>query len=447
MDLVTSNARWLFWKYLTTSIFSTMATTIYCFVDTIAIGQSEGPIGAAAVAVITPIWGITTLLAALCGLGGSVRMSVAKGAGEEEKGNAFFTASVFTMGTIIIICWIGFALFGEEIFTFFGADEMIMPKVMDYGKWIIRFFPLFILTNFMGTFLRNDGAPARAMAAVFFGGCLNIFGDWFFVFPLGMGIEGAAIATVIGTFLQVIIMLSHFFTKKCTLRFVMPYHFFKGVRKILTGGFSASILEFGVVLLTILMNNQIMRYGGTTELAVYGVIVTISALFQAIFGGVGQALQPLVSANYGAKSRERVKMFLNMAFAANCILCILFCGTGMLFPIQIIRLFTRATTDVLAAAPAIFRIYFLTFIPMGFSVLAIYYLQSIRKDKVATLIAFMRSVLVSGLLLLVLPRIWGIVGLWSASPLAELIVACTAMAYIMIVNKREFINDTANKKS
>lgn len=185
MDLLTSNAGRLFWKYLTTSIFSAMATTIYCFVDTIAIGQSEGPVGAAAVAVITPIWGITALLAALCGIGGSVHMSVAKGAGEEEKGNAYFTVSVFTMGTIIIICWISFALFGEEIFTFFGADEKIMPKVMEYGKWIILFFPLFILTNFTGTFLRNDGAPARAMAAVFSGGCVNIFGDWFLCSRLG----------------------------------------------------------------------------------------------------------------------------------------------------------------------------------------------------------------------------------------------------------------------
>lgn len=260
-----------------------------------------------------------------------------------------------------------------------------------------------------------------------------------------MGIEGAAIATVIGTFLQVIIMWSHFFTKKCTLRFVRPHHFWKGARKILTGGLGASILEFGVVLITILMNNQIMRYGGTTELAVYGVIVTISALFQAIFGGIGQALQPLVSANYGAKRVERVKTFLHMAFAATCLLCVVFCGAGLLFPIQIIRLFTRATEEVLAAAPGIFRIYFLTFLPLGFSVLAIYYLQSIRKDKVATWIAFMRSVLISGILLLVLPKIWGIIGLWSASPLAELIVACTAMAYIMIVNKREFINDTTNK--
>ena len=100
MDLLTANTRRLFQKYLTTSIFAALATTIYCFVDTIAIGQSEGPIGAAAVAAITPVWGITTLLAALCGIGGSVQMSVAKGAGQDEKGNAYFTAALVAMCSV-----------------------------------------------------------------------------------------------------------------------------------------------------------------------------------------------------------------------------------------------------------------------------------------------------------------------------------------------------------
>lgn len=445
MDILTANTRRLFKKYLSTSIFAALATTIYCFVDTIAIGQSEGPIGAAAVAAITPVWGITTLLAALCGIGGSVQMSVAKGAGEEEKGNAYFTAALCAMAVIIAVCWAGFALFKEQVFTFFGADAAIMPKVMEYAQWIIRFFPLFILTNFMGAFLRNDGAPGRAMAAVLSGGCLNICGDWLFVFPFGMGMEGAAIATVLGSSLQAVIMASHFFTKRCSLRLVRPFHMMKGIRQILAGGFGASVLEFGVVLITILMNNQIMRYGGTTELAVYGVIVTISALFQAIFGGVGQALQPLVSANYGADRYGRVKEFWKMAAVITSILCLLFCGTGLLLPTQIVKLFIKATPEVLAAAPGICRIYFLTFIPLGFSVLSIYYLQSIRRDKTATLIAVLRSIVISGLFILVLPVILDIWGLWIASPLAEFLTAVFSSIYVTIVNKRDLHISEENK--
>lgn len=446
MNVLTANTRRLFLKYLTSSMFAALATTIYCFVDTIAIGQSEGPIGAAAVAVITPIWGVTGVLALSCGIGGSVLMSIAKGSGEEEKGNAYFTASFFTMTVIIAICWILFAIFSEQIFTFFGANAEIMPKVMEYGKWIVRFLPIFILNPFLGAFLRNDGAPSRAMAATFSGGCLNIFGDWFLVFPLGMGMEGAAIASVMGAFLQIIIMVSHFFTKKCTLRFEKPHSILEGIRKILVGGISAGVLESGLVLITILMNNQIMKYGGTTELAVYGVIVTTSGLLIAMFSGIGQALQPLVSANYGAGQNNRVKSFLRMAMITSCVMGVLFTGTGVMFPVQITKMFIDATPEVLKAAPGIFRIYFLTFIPVGFSVLAIYYLQSIRKNKMATLIAVMRSILISGLLILILPMIWGATGLWCATPISDTIVACAAIAYIIAVTKREISEDKGAKQ-
>lgn len=437
MNVLTADTRRLFLKYLASSMFAALATTIYCFVDTIAIGQSEGPIGTAAVAVITPIWGVTGLLAMLCGIGGSVLMSIAKGAGEEEKGNACFTAACLAMGVTAVLCWRLFSLFSEEIFTFFGADAEIMPKVMEYAGWIVRFMPVFILNPFLATFLRNDGAPSRAMAATLFGGGLNIFGDWFLVFPLGMGMEGAALASVGGACTQLAIMLSHFFTKKCSLRFVRPRHLMRGMGKVFTTGASAAVLEAGLILITILMNNQIMRYCGTAEHAVYGVIVTISALFVAMFSGVGQALQPLASANYGAGEARRVRSFLKMAIISTGLLGALFTGMGLAFPLQITGLFIDATPEVLRAAPGIFRIYFLTFIPAGLCVLAIYYLQSVRKSRTATVIALMRSVFVSGLLILLLPRLWGAVGLWSATPAADTAVACAAIICVFAANAKE----------
>ena len=177
----------------------------------------------------------------------------------------------------------------------------------------------------------------------------------------------------------------------------------------------------------------------------YGVIVTISALFQAIFGGVGQALQPLVSANYGADGYGRVKEFWKMVAVTTSILCLLFCCTGLLPPTQIVKLFIKATPEVLATAPGICRIYFLTFIPLGFSVLSIYYLQSIRRDRTATLIAVSRSIAISGLFILVLPVILDIWGLWIASPLAEFLTAVFSSIYVTIVNKRDLRISGGNK--
>ena len=121
-------------------------------------------------------------------------MSNAKGKGEEEKGNAYYTASLLMMGILTAVFWGILLIFHRQIFTFFGADEIIMPKALEYARWVIWFTPIFIAPTFLSSFIRNDGAPGLTMAAVIFGGGVNVFGDWFLVFPMGMGMKGAAIA-------------------------------------------------------------------------------------------------------------------------------------------------------------------------------------------------------------------------------------------------------------
>lgn len=430
MNFLTDDVKKLYKKYLVASLGSALVISIYSFVDTIAVGQSEGPAGSSAMAVITPLYGIIVFLAILCGIGGSVLMSNARGEGHEEKGNAYFTASMLVMGLLTIITWIVFGIFHKEIFTFFGADAEIMPKVMEYAEWIIWFFPVFIAPTFISSFIRNDGAPGLAMAAVTIGGCVNIFGDWFLVFPLRMGMKGAAIATVIGTTLQVLIMCSYFLSKKCHLKFVKPYDMWHSIRNIFAIGFGAGVLELGTVTIAIMMNNQVMHYGGTTELAVYGVIASVGALFQALFGGVGQAIQPLISANHGAGNAERIQSFWRMSFTTVLILGTLFTCIGEFFPVQLVRLFVAATPEVIKATPTIVRLFYIIYLFLGTTVLSTYYLQSTMYDKMSMLIAILRGIVIDGLLIFLLPIFLGINGVWLALPCSELIVAGIALLFI-----------------
>lgn len=412
------------------SLASAAVMSVYSFVDTIAVGQSEGPVGAAAMAVITPLYGVLVFLGILCGVGGSVLYGNARGEGKTEKANALFTAATGLMAALTILVWIGFAVFHEPVFTFFGADAELMPKVMEYARWLIWFLPVFIAPTFISSFIRNDGNPGLAMAAVITGGSINIFGDWFFVFPLGMGMTGAALATVIGTTAQVLIMCSHFFTRKCTLRFVKPNHVKPAIRQTLSIGFGASVLDLGTVILAIIMNNQIMRYGDTNALAIYGVVATITSLFQALFCGVGQAIQPIVSANCGAMRQDRIKQIWKLSFRTVVIMGIIFTGIGELFPEQITHLFMDATPEVIAAAPSIIRPFFFIFLFLGITVLSTYHLQSIMHGTVSMIVALLRSVVISGLLLFILPLWFDIFGVWVAMPISELIVAIVALVYI-----------------
>ncbi len=430
MDFITGDIKQLYRKFLTASMASAMVMSIYSFVDTIAVGQSEGPAGAAAMAVITPLYGVLIFLGILCGVGGSVLYGNARGEGKEEKANALFTAATGLMLFLILLVWIIFALFHQQIFTFFGADAELMPKVMEYARWLIWFLPVFILPTFISSFIRNDGAPGLAMAAVIIGGCVNIFGDWFFVFPLGLGMTGAAIATVLGTSVQVIIMCIHFFTKKCTLRIVKPNHVKPAICQTLGIGFGASVLDLGTVILSIIMNNQIMRYGDTNALAVYGVVATITSLFQALYCGVGQAIQPIVSANCGAMQTQRIKQVWKMSLTTVIVLGIGFTAVGELFPTQIVGLFMDVTPEVLTIAPGIIRPFFLLFLFLGVTVLVTYHLQSIMHGRMSMMIAVLRSVVISGLLIYILPLVMGILGVWVAMPISELIVAIIALIYI-----------------
>lgn len=430
MDYLTSSTKALYRKYLTASLGSALVITIYSFVDTIAVGQSEGPAGTAAMAVISPVFGILVFFGILFGIGGSVLMNNAKGEGNEEKGNAYFTTALILVVGFTVVTWVLFARFSKPILFFFGATQGTLPLVMRYVQWLLRCWPIFIFSTFIGAFVRNDNAPELVMAGVISGGCFNIFGDWFFVFPLGMGMEGAAIATVLGTTLQCLILCSHLFRKCCGLKLAKPFRMGKAIRKIFVIGIGASLLDLGTVVLSTITNNQILRYGSEVELAIYGVMTTIAALVQAMYCGVGQAIQPLVSANFGGRQYGRVRQFLKMSVVTVLIMGVLFTVLAECLPVPIVQLFMDATPEVLAAAPNSMRLYSLLYLFLGFTVLSTYYLQSVMRDRASMAIGILRSLVVSGLLLYLLPLFWGINGVWLALPISECIVTVVAAVFL-----------------
>lgn len=210
----------------------------------------------------------------------------------------------------------------------------------------------------------------------------------------------------------------------------MPYNLDKAIHKILGIGFGAGILDLGNVILVILMNNQILCYGDTDSLAVYGVVVTITLLFQSLYSGVGQAIQPIVSANCGAGQDGRIRQVWKMSLSTVIAMGILFMAIGELLPVQIVCLFMNVTPEVLDIAPSIVRPYFLLILFLGITVLSTYHLQSTMHGKMSMTIAVLRSVVVSGLLLMGLPAIFDILGVWLVLPISELIVAIISLEYI-----------------
>ncbi len=201
------------------------------------------------------------------------------------------------------------------------------------------------------------------------------------------------------------------------------------IQHIFSIGFGSAVLDLDMVILTVMMNKQIMKYGSTAELAVFGVIVTALSLFNAMFCGVGQAIQPLVSANHGAENAERIKSFWKLSLGTVLTFGVIFTAICELFPVPMVKLFVDATPEMINAAPTIVRLFSVLYIPLGITVLSIYYLQSIMRDKTSIMIAILRSVVVS-VLIYILPLFFKTAGVWIAMPASETVVAAIAMCYI-----------------
>lgn len=436
MDLLREKIGKLYLKFLFPSLFSALVTTIYSFVDTIAIGQGVGADGAAACAIIYPIMGVASLFGFLCGIGGSVRYGKARGEDAYEKADAYYTASLILVAGLTLLVWPLTVLFQRQIFTLFGASETLLPLVLEYGSWIVWTFPAFILSAYLTCMVRCDGAPNVVMAAVIAGGVFNVFGDWFLVFPMGMGMAGAAIATAGGTIIQLLVLVGFLFTKKCTLKPVLPWKLTTAFFKSVTAGFSACVLEFAFIVLTCILNNQIMRYGGETALSVFGVVLSCSGMFQHMYTGVGQAIQPIATTNFGAGRAERIASLRRISQWTVIGMGICFMLTGILFPTQIIRFFVDATPEVLEAAPGIMRIYFISFLFMGVNIWATFYFQSVMRTRTSTVLTVLRGIVISALLLYLLPVWLGIDGVWWAMVLTEGIVAAVTGICIADTGRR-----------
>lgn len=328
-------------------------------------------------------------------------------------------------------------IFQEPLYHLFGADETLLPYVMEYGSTIVFAFPSFVLLAFLPSFLRNDGAPNVVIAASLIGAATNIIGDWLFVFPLQMEMFGAALATVLGCLIQVVIMVSYLFTKRCSLKFVKPYRIVTAFRKIATNGFGTGLSSLSIIVVTFVANNQIMKYADTAALAVYGMIGTVSTLFIHIFSGVGQAAQPIASSGYGAGKPERYWGVYRLGMQNILCLGVVFTAICMLLPKQITALFIKTTPEVMEIAPFILRTYAISFLPLGISTFLSVYLQSIMCSKPATIIAVMRGIVVNCALLYLLPLILDAAGIWIAFAVAEIIVAAVALCYIFKIKEKK----------
>ena len=429
MNLLNGNIKPIYFKYLSAAFGSAMITSVYSLVDMAMVGQYQGPDGTAALAVVAPVWNIIYSLGLLMGIGGSVIFSTVRGQETQKSGNEneYFTAAVIGSVILAFVSWTAIIFFDKPILLFFGADNSLLSLAKTYLAPVKAVIPLFLFNQMLAAFLRNDNHPELATAGVLAGGLFNVVGDYIFVFTFDMGIMGAGLATAAGSGISFAVMLSHFWSKKNSLVLRKTTGIARKLRQILVTGFPTFFIDIAMGILTVLFNRQIMKYLGSNALAVYGPVINISTIVQCCAYSVGQAAQPIISINFGAKKWQRIKETLRYALYTVGVFSIFWTALSLIYPNLYIYIFMKPTKTILDIAPSIIRCYSISFILLPLNIFSTYYFQVLMKPRAAFFVSVFRGCIVSGILIMLLPIIAGASSIWFAMPITELLVAVYAV--------------------
>lgn len=432
MNLLKDNVVKLYFKYFFPTMCAALSTSVYILFDTIFIGQGVGSKGLTALNISLPIYSIYFGTGLLIGIGGSTLMSIEKGRGRQDKADKIFTLS-FILGLILatIYCIIGF-IFLEEIALVLGATKEIMPFVKEYMVVVVIGTIPFVMGSVMAPFIRADKAPKKAMFAVIFSGFLNIILDYIFVFPLNMGMRGAAIATVFSYTISYLILLTHLLSKNNTLKFRKGFYKLSYITRIFKCGLPSLFIEVSLGFVIFIFNIQILKIIGDYGVTAYSIISNTGIIAVALFNGISQTIQPLISINMGANLKERATRLRNLGLSTALAIGVAFFILCIVFPEQIVRIFVKSTGEVLAIAINSIRIYATAFIIMGINMVSGAYFQSIELAKESFIIAFCRGLLFVSICVFVLPLFIGINGVWLSVPIGELL---TLIVTVILVKK------------
>lgn len=420
----------LLWKYSLPAVVGMLVVQLYNVIDRIVIGQVVGAKAIAGLAITFPVMNIATALGVLVGAGASARISLFLGAGDTDRARKVLGNSL-TLTLIIGTIYIGlFAVFLSPILRLFGADEATLPYARDFMAYILPGLMMTNLTFSFNNMMRASGYPMKAMATMFVGCGLNILLAPLFVWALGLGIKGAAIATDISMTVSMLFVMRHF----CVRRHG-PVVFTRGIYRldprliwgIIGIGAAPSIVNVASCVINIFLNNALKDYGGYEALAAAGIFVTYTSMLCCIVIGICQGMQPVIGFNYGNGQPDRVRHTFWLAALAGTVVTVAGWTGGMAVPGLISRAFV-ADVGAIAVAEKALSTSMICFWMVGMQIIATEYFQSIGKIGLSIFLSLIRQVIFFLPLMLLLPHWFGLDGIWYTFPTSDTLATVVTVA-------------------
>lgn len=420
-EMITGSLPKIFVHYVSLNVLSMIGLSCYILADTVFVAGGVGNSGLAALNLVLPAYSFINGTGLMLGMGGATRYAVLRGEGRDTAADGVSTLTL-AMGAALgcLLTFIGI-FFTPVLAGLLGAEGETLPLSVHYLRTILFFSCAFIVNNILVFFIRNDGSPQLSMAAMLVGSFSNIVLDYIFIFPMGLGMFGAALATGLAPVFSMLVLSLHFIRRRNHFRPVACRPQRRTVREILTTGLPSFVTEFSSGVIILLFNFTILRLSGTTGVAAYGVISNIALIAVAVFTGIAQGIQPIVSVNYGAGRTGRVWRTYAAGLLLGAVLGLLFLALGLLAANPIVGVFNReGNAEMTRIAASGIRLYFLAFLFMGANIVTTSFFASINSPGPSFAVSILRGLAAVVVFLLILPPALGMDGVWLTIPAAEL---------------------------
>ena len=443
IDFGTSNISRLFTKMFIPTLLGMVSWSLLTVVDGIFVGHGVGSNGIAAINICYPIFQVLTGFALMVGMGASVVASIHLSQDNVKAARINVTQAVWFSTFVVIGAMIFILLAPEQISYMLGASETLMPLVKDYMVYLIP-AGIMQMWSVVGLFvIRLDGSPKYAMWCNVVPAVLNVFFDWLFIFPLGMGVKGAAIAsaisTVIGGVMAFVYLVKYAHTLKMSGVKMSPVSLTLSIRNIAYQckiGFSALLGEVTMAFLLFAGNYVFMKYLGDAGVGAYGVACYYTPFVFMFGNSIAQSAQPIVSYNYGQGRWDRVRKTLSISVRAAVLSSLVSIIAFTLFPQYLVHLFIADNDPAAQIAIDGFPYFATGFLFFILNLVAIGFLQSIKKVAASTIFALLRGVVFLFPAFLLLPEVLGVKGMWLAVPLSELLTFIVVLGYMFFKRSR-----------
>ena len=427
-----------FFRYVIMNVLGMVGLSCYILADTFFIAKGLGSDGLTALNLAIPVYSFVHGIALMFGMGGATKYSIFIGQNNKKDANEIFNntwkAAIVIAGIFSLIG----ILFSKQLALFLGATGNILNMTNIYLKVILLFAPAFILNEVFISFVRNDGNPGLAMVAMLTGSFANIILDYIFIFPLKGGIFGAVMATSVAPLISMGILRWHkkqgkqqFFLKKNRFSSTM-------IEDVVKIGIPSLITEMASGIVMIIFNMLILKLEGNIGVAAYGIIANLALVYSAVYTGIAQGIQPLISEGYGRNDVKQVKVIYQYALITVSIVSLVIYTLSYTFAVPITAVFNSEQNELLQKiAVAGMKLYFIAVPFIGFNIVTSVFFSAIERVLPAQSISLLRGFILMVPMAYLLAAVGGMTGIWLTVPVTEGIVAGVGMFFIIMWLKRE----------